>query len=116
VGRRAVATDCPNARTRKAWLCFVDESGVKLTPPVRRTWAPKGHTPALRHPYRRGKQSGLLGYRPEDGDADQVRTWMGFDLLEGAYDTRAFIRVLDGLGHQLGHHPPCQPLVRRLPY
>jgi len=28
---------------------------------------------------------------------------MGFDLLEGAYDTRQFIRVLDGLGHQLGH-------------
>ena len=30
---------------------------------------------------------------------------MGFDLLEGAYDTAAFIRVLDGLGHQLGHQP-----------
>jgi hypothetical protein len=29
----------------------------------------------------------------------------GFDLLEGAYDTRQFIRVLDGLGHQLGHQP-----------
>lgn len=30
---------------------------------------------------------------------------MGFDLLEGAYDTRQFIRVLDGLGYQLGHQP-----------
>ena len=30
---------------------------------------------------------------------------MGFDLLEGAYDTGQCIRVLDGLGHQLGHQP-----------
>jgi transposase len=30
---------------------------------------------------------------------------MGFDLLEGAYDTRQCIRVLDGLGHQLDHRP-----------
>jgi transposase len=30
---------------------------------------------------------------------------MGFDLLEGAYDTRQCIRVLDGLAHQLRHQP-----------
>ena len=74
---------------------------------MRRTWAPKGHTPVLRHRYRRGKQismCGLVAYRPEDGDADPA-VWMGFDLLEGAYDTRQCIRVLDGLGHQLGHQP-----------
>jgi transposase len=62
----------------------------------------------LRHPYRRGKQismCGLVAYRPVEGDAEQVAAWMGFDLLEGAHDTRAFIRVLDGLGHQLGHRP-----------
>jgi len=108
VGRPGVAADCANARTRRAWLCFVDESGVKLTPPVRRTWAPKGRTPVLRHPYRRGKQismCGLVAYRHSDGDGEQVAAWMGFDLLEGAYDTRQFIRVLDGLGHQLGHQP-----------
>jgi hypothetical protein len=104
-----VAADQANAQTRRAWLCFVDESGVKLTPPVRRTWAPKGHTPMLRHPCRRGKQismCGLLGYRPGQDDPEEpAATWMGFDLLEGAYDTRQFIRVLDGLGHQLGHQP-----------
>jgi hypothetical protein len=60
----------------------------------------------LRHPYRRGKQismCGLLAYRPGQGDGEQVATWMGFHMLEGAYDTRAFIRVLDALGHQFGH-------------
>jgi hypothetical protein len=59
----------------------------------------------LRHPYRRGKQismCGLVAYRPEDGDP---AVWMGFDLLEGAYDTRQCVRVLDGLGYQLGHQP-----------
>jgi transposase len=96
------------AQTRKAWLCFVDESGVKLTPPVRRTWAPRGKRQVLRHPYRRGKQismCGLVAYRPGAGQGEPPAAWMGFDLLEGAYDTAAFIRVLDGLGHQLGHQP-----------
>jgi DDE superfamily endonuclease len=78
--------------------------GVKLTPPVRRTWAPKGRTPVLRHPYRGGKQlsmCGLVADRHSDGDGEQVAAWMGFDLLEDAYDTRQCIRVLDSLGHQL---------------
>src|SRR5512132_1569893 len=108
VGRPGVAADCANARTRRAWLCFIDESAVRLTPPVRRTWAPKGKTPVLRHPYRRGKQlsmCGLVAYRPGQGDREEPAAWMGFDLLEGAYDTRQCIRVLDGLGHQLGHQP-----------
>src|SRR6266536_2046724 len=108
VGRPGVAADRANAQTRKAWLCFVDESGVKLTPPVRRTWAPRGKTPVLRHPYRRGKQismCGLVAYRPGAGQGEPPAAWMGFDLLEGAYDTAAFIRVLDGLGHQVGHQP-----------
>jgi hypothetical protein len=103
-----VATECANARTRRAWLCFVDESGVKLTPPVRRTWAPRGQTPVLRHRYRRGKQlsmCGLVAYRPGQDNREEPATWMGFELLEGAYDTRRGIRVLDGLGHQLGHQP-----------
>jgi hypothetical protein len=42
---------------------------------------------------------GLVAYRLEDGDADPA-TWMGFDLLEGAYDTPQCIRVLDGLGER----------------
>jgi hypothetical protein len=38
-----------NARRRGAWIVFLDESGVGFTPQVRRTWAPRGHTPVLRH-------------------------------------------------------------------
>lgn len=40
---------------------------------------------------------GMPGLRPhDDGDAEQVAAGMGFDLVEGAYDIRWFIRVLDG--------------------
>ncbi len=62
----------------------------------------------LRHRYRRGKQlsmCGLVAYRPGQDNRDEPATWMGFELLEGAYDTRQCIRVLDGLGSQLGHQP-----------
>jgi hypothetical protein len=50
-----------------------------------------------------GKQlsmCGLVADRHSDGDGEQVAAWMGFDLLEDAYDTRQCIRVLDSLGHQ----------------
>ena len=62
----------------------------------------------LRHRYRRGKQismCGLVAYRPGQVRGEEPATWMGFDLLEGAYNTRQCIRVLDGLGSQLGHQP-----------
>jgi transposase len=62
----------------------------------------------LRHPYRRGKADldvRAAGLPAGQDDQDEPAAWMGFDLLEGAYDTRQFIRVLDGLGHQLDHQP-----------
>ena len=34
-----------NARRRKAWIFFQDESGVSQRPSIRRTWAPRGETP-----------------------------------------------------------------------
>jgi transposase len=35
------------AQARGAHLAFLDEAGYMLTPTVRRTWAPRGHTPVL---------------------------------------------------------------------
>jgi len=40
-------------------LAFLDESGFMLTPTVRRTWAPRGHTPLLVHCYRHDKISAI---------------------------------------------------------
>jgi transposase len=42
-----------------AHLVFLDESGFLLIPNVRRTWAPRGQTPILRHRYRRDKISAI---------------------------------------------------------
>lgn len=39
----------------------MDESGFLLIPTVRRTWAPKGHTPVLVHRYRHDRLSVVSG-------------------------------------------------------
>lgn len=44
-----------------AHLVFVDESGFLLIPSVRRTWAPRGQTPLLRHRQRRDRISVISG-------------------------------------------------------
>lgn len=41
----------------RAHLAFLDESGFLLIPNVRRTWAPKGQTPIIRHRYRHDRLS-----------------------------------------------------------
>jgi transposase len=47
-----LATGKKNAQRLNASLVFVDESGLLLTPLVRRSWAPRGQTPVL---YQRGR-------------------------------------------------------------
>ncbi len=49
MGSRAVASRKKNARRRRALIVFQDESGISQRPSVRRTWAPRGHTPVLVH-------------------------------------------------------------------
>lgn len=52
---------------------FADESGFSLTPTVRRTWAPKGQTPVIRHPFnwKRLHAVGAIACKP-DGTAAQL--------------------------------------------
>src|SRR5215470_14634215 len=54
-----------NARRRKAWIFFQDESGVSQRPSICRTWAPKGKTPVLMHAFNWSKLSvcAAIGYR-----------------------------------------------------
>jgi Winged helix-turn helix/DDE superfamily endonuclease len=49
------------AARRGAHLVFVDESGFLLIPNVRRTWAPRGQTPCVRHRYRHDRLSVCSG-------------------------------------------------------
>ncbi len=95
-----MASDKGGALRRGAWLCFVDESGVSLVPPVRRTWAPKGRTPVLRHRMRHRQRLSMAGvccYRPDASDAR-----LAFHLCEGGYDTGQLIPIVAALGRLVG--------------
>ena len=70
---------------------FEDESGVSLLPSVRATWAPRGHTPVLRHQFgwKRLSLAGALVYEPDGSDAHLV-----FELRPGAYNDETLIEFL----------------------
>jgi len=50
-----------NAARLGAHIVFADESGFLLIPTVRKTWAPRGHTPVVRHRYRHDRISVISG-------------------------------------------------------
>jgi transposase len=93
-----VADSKKNARRRKAWIFFQDESGVSQRPPVRRTWAPKGETPVLIHAFNWKKMSlcAALGYR-----WDGRRSRLFFQTCDGSYNTAGLIRFLSDLKREL---------------
>jgi len=74
---------------------FWDESGVSFTPPVRRTWAPRGRTPILRHRQRnwaRLSMAAMCCYRP-----DGARARLAFHLQPGSYNDQLLIGVVGQL-------------------
>ena len=87
-----------NARRRKAWIFFQDESGVSQRPPVRRTWAPKGETPLWIHAFNWKKMSicAALGYR-----WDGQRSKLYFQTREGSYNTPSLAQFLKDLKREL---------------
>jgi transposase len=79
---------------QNALIVFEDESGVSLLPSVRATWAPRGHTPVLRHRFnwKRLSLAGALVYEPDGSDAHLV-----FELRPGAYNDETLIAFLTEL-------------------
>ncbi len=71
---------------------FEDESGVSLLPSVRAIWAPRGHTPVLRHRFswKRLSLAGALVYESDGSDAHLV-----FQLRPGAYNDETLIEFLN---------------------
>jgi transposase len=61
VEAQGLAADKKNAARLGAHLVFADESGFLLIPNVVKTWAPRGHTPALYHCCRRDRISVISG-------------------------------------------------------
>jgi len=82
-------------------IVFEDESGVSLLPSVRATWAPRGHTPVLRHRFnwKRLSLAGALAYEADGSDAHLV-----FELRPGAYNDETLIAFLTEL-NDIEHRP-----------
>lgn len=91
-----MASGKKNARQQRAWIIFQDESGVSERPPVRRTWAPKGQTPVLTHPFNWSKISvaAFLAYR-----WDGRRCRLLFRIQEGSFNAERLIAFLRSLKH-----------------
>ncbi|AQW46565.1 transposase [Streptomyces violaceusniger] len=79
---------------KRAWTVFFDESGVSLLPQVRRTYAPRGRTPTLRHRlnWKRPSMAAALGYHAADAERGPR---LCFHLKPGSYDTVTLIEVLE---------------------
>jgi transposase len=78
---------------------FWDESGISLLPVTRRTWAPRGHTPVIRHRFnwKRASMAAALCYG-SDGPSAAV----AFHHQLDAYDTDSLIGALGELRRFLG--------------
>src|SRR5215203_951305 len=88
-----------NARRRRAVIVFWDESGVSLLPVTRRTWAPRGITPVIRHRFKwkRASMAAALCYGSHGGGAA-----LAFHHQLDAYDTDTLIQALGELRRFLG--------------
>jgi transposase len=89
-----VAPDKKLAHRKQAWIVFEDESGASLTPAVRRTWAPRGKTPVLHHPFnwKRISMAAALAYRWDGG-----RTRLYFQTRDGNYNQESLIEFIRDL-------------------
>jgi len=78
---------------------FWDESGASLLPVTRRTWAPRGRTPVIRHHFKwkRTSMAAALCYGSRGGGAQ-----LAFHHQPVAYDTDTLIQALDKLRRFLG--------------
>lgn len=97
-----MAPDQKGARERGAWIVFADESGLSLTPVVRRTWAPRGQTPVLRHRFnwKRVSMAGALAYR-----WDGRRARLYFQTIPDSYNDERLIEFVRHLRrHFRGEH------------
>jgi transposase len=96
VGQEALAATEKRAKRQNALIVFEDESGVSLLPSVRATWAPRGHTPVVRHHFvwKRLSLAGALAYEPDGSDAH-----LFFELRPGAYNDESLIEFLSVLNN-----------------
>lgn len=84
-----------------AHLVFIDESGFLLTPSVRKTWAPVGCTPVIRHRFRNDRISAISALSVSPRRLRMGLYWMlSLDNIRREHVCR-FLRDL--LRHLRGH-------------
>ena len=83
-----------NAKNRRAWVVFLDESGISQKPPIRRTWAPRGKTPVIRYPFNWKRLSicSAIAYR-----WDGKRCRLFFRIVAGSFNDEKLIEFLSQL-------------------
>jgi transposase len=99
----ALAAAKKNARRRRAWIVFEDESGLSQQPVVCRTWAPRGETPVLTQVgghWKRLSVAGALAFR-----WDGRRARFFFQTQPGSYTDRPLIVFLRDLKRHFWRRP-----------
>ena len=91
MGRRHLGGFKKNAKKLRAWIVFLDESGISQKPPVRRTWAPRGRTPVLAHAFNWKKLSicSAVAYR-----WDGSRSQLFFRIVPDSYTDEKLVSFL----------------------
>jgi DDE superfamily endonuclease len=72
-------------------LVFFDESSLSVTANVRRTWAPRGQSPTLTHPFnwKKACMAAAICYGVQGGGVQ-----LAFHVTAGNYDADTLIQVL----------------------
>src|ERR1043165_9191949 len=91
----AVGAGKKNARRRRAWLVFEDESGLSHHPVVRRTWAPRGQPPILTHVGSNWKRLSIAAALAFRWDGHRRRVY--FQTRPGTYTDERLITFLRAL-------------------
>ena len=88
------------AQLWRAWIVFLDESGISQKPSVRRTWAPRGKTPVLCHNFNWKRLSicSVIGYR-----WDGTRCRLFFRIVPDSYNEVKLIDFLVQLRKEFHH-------------
>jgi transposase len=81
-----------------AKIAFVDESGFSQRPSVRRTWAPRGQTPIIKHNFnwKRINATGAICCTPEG-----TEPILQLQLQEMSVNADSMIAFLDGLHREV---------------
>jgi transposase len=89
------------AARQHAALALMDESGVLMTPLVRRTWAPRGQTPVLVQKMGKRQKVSIAGALWLPPQRDHLH-WFSQTLVDSYYDTQCVVVFLELLLAEVG--------------